>query len=93
MRRLLLCLAALFAASVVMLPRQVQAQDALEFATPIVNDVSPACESGQCQTTAARTTYVHHRRTRPVVRWFRHHQPVRRALRGAARLIRLRCCR
>ena len=93
MRRILFCIAVLVLGSLVVAPRQAQAQDDLKFATPAIGDDSPACESGRCRATPVRTAYGHHGRRRPVVRWFREHRPVRRVLRGVARLVRPRHCR
>ena len=90
MKTIPLVFAAVLLVSSLIAPRQAQADDDLQFATPVVVDQSPAFADSQCQA-ATSTVHVLQRRNRPVVRWFRQRQPVRRVLRGVAGLFCHRC--
>ena len=90
MKTLPLIFAVVLLASSLTAPPPAQANDDLDFATPVVVDQSPVCADSRCQT-ATSTTRVFERRNRPVVRWFRQRQPVRRVLRGVAGLFCHRC--
>ena len=90
MKRIPLAFAALLLVTSLVAPRQSHADDDLQFATPAVVEQAPACVDSQCQA-ATSTAYVLQRRNRPVVRWFRQRQPVRRVLRGVAGLFCHRC--
>ena len=86
MKRFVLCLALLTC-------QQTLADDDLKFATPAVTETSPACEvNGSTTTRFAHSRFAHHRGRRPIASWFQEHRPVRRLLRGAVRLVGLRCC-
>lgn len=94
MKRFAVCIAAVVLMGVGLSGQQAQAEDDLEFATPIVTETSPACDIGECSTTRFANSHIaHHRGRRPIARWFRQHRPVRRFLRGAVRLVGRRCCR
>lgn len=92
MRRFVLCFALLL--GIGLGGQQAQAADDLDFATPVVRDVSPACDVGACSNTRfAHSRPAHYRVRRPIARWFQNHRPVLRVARGVAKLVSHRCCR
>ncbi len=65
-----------------------------EFATPVVLSEAPACENETCASTCSAERHAACAGRFPVVRWVREHRPVRRFVRGVARVIvRRGCCR
>jgi hypothetical protein len=89
MRQIVLCVAAMLVIGLGLDARETRAADDLEFATPVVTGYLPTCADGSCS--AAHMTES--ARRRPIVSWFEEHRPLRRVVRGAARLIGNRCCR
>ena len=87
MSRLVLCI-------VLLTGQQTLAADDLEFATPVVTEASPTCDNAGCHATGfAHSRVVHQRGRRTIASWFRERRPVRRVLRGVAKLVVHRCGR
>ena len=94
MKRFTVCIVTVVLMGVGVSGQQAQAADDLEFATPVVTEASPACDIGGCFATRfAHSRIAHHRGRRPIARWFQERRPVRRVLRGVARLVVHRCGR
>ncbi len=69
-------------------------QTETEFATPVVLSAAPVCEGATCASACSTERHAACAGRFPVVRWVREHRPVRRFVRGVARVIvRRGCCR
>ena len=65
-----------------------------EFVTPVVLSEAPECEGATCASACNGERHAACAGRFPVARWLREHRPVRRFVRGVARVIvRRSCCR